>query len=216
METVMSSRYYRAAAAGAALIAAVALAACGTGASPGTPASSTPGTPAPAAATPAAFNTADITFTTSTLGLEEQAAALAGTVTGHTATPELQQFAAGLRAQAGDAQHLRDMMGEWPQPVPAPDSPGASPAAGMMGTGMMNAAGWAQITREYGQSFNSDWLNAMISGFNAEVALCQQELGSGASPQALALARTMLAQRQSGLAQLQQWQQDGPQMGMMG
>ena len=37
METVMSSRYYRAAAAGAALIAAVALAACGTGASPGTP-----------------------------------------------------------------------------------------------------------------------------------------------------------------------------------
>ncbi len=212
----MSSRHYRAAAAGAALIAAVTLAACGTGASPGTPASSTPGASAAAAATPAAFNTADITFATSTLGLEEQAAALAGTVAGHTATPELQQFAAGLRAQAGDAQRLRDMMGDWRQPTPGPYSPGASLPAGMMGAGMMNAAGWAQITREYGQSFNSGWLNAMISGYSAEVALCQQELGSGASPQALALARTMLAQRQSGLAQLQQWQQDGPQMGMMG
>ena len=144
----MSSRYYQAAAAGAALVAAVTLAACGTGASPGTPASSTPAASAPAAATPAAFNTADITFTTGTLGLEEQAAALAGTVTGHTATPELQQFAAGMRAQAGDAQHLRDLMGDWRQPMPAPYSPGASLPAGMMGTGMMNAADWAEINHE--------------------------------------------------------------------
>src|ERR1035437_6919255 len=132
MENVMSSRYYQAAAAGAALIAAVTLAACGTAASPGTPASSTPGTPAPAAATTAAFNTADITFTTSTLGLEEQAAALAGTVTGHTATPELQQFAAGMQAQAGDAQRLRDLMGDWRRPQPAgpragPHHAGATP-----------------------------------------------------------------------------------------
>ena len=129
----MSSRYYQAAAAGAALIAAVTLAACSTGASPGTPASSTPGASAPAAATPAAYNTADITFTTSTLGLEEQAAALAGTVTGHTATPQLRQFAAGMRAQAGDAQRLRDMMADWHQPMPAPYSPGAALPAGMMG-----------------------------------------------------------------------------------
>jgi len=197
----MSSRYYHAAA-GAALIAAAALTACGTGASPGTPA--------------AAFNTADVTFTTSTLGLEEQAAALGGTVTGHTATPQLQQFAAGMRAQAGDAQRLRGLMGDWHQPMPAPYSPGASLPAAMTGAGMMNAAGWAEISRQHGQSFNSDWLNAMIGSYNAEVALCQQELGSGASPQARALARTMLAQRQSGLAQLQQWQDDGQQMGMMG
>jgi uncharacterized protein (DUF305 family) len=211
----MSSRYYQAAAAGVALIAAVTLAACGTGASPGTPASSTPAAPAPAAATPAAFNTADITFTTSTLGLEEQAAALAGTVNGHTATPELQQFATGLRAHAGDAQHLRDLMGDWRQPMPAPYSPGASLPAAMMGTGMMNAADWAEINHEHGQSFNSHWLDAMISSYNAEVALCRRELGSGASARARALARTMLAARQSELAQLQQWHQD-QQMGMMG
>ena len=209
----MSSRYYQAAAAGAALIAAVTLAACGTDASPGTPASSTPSAPAPAAATPGAFNTADITFTTRMLGLEEQAAALAGTVTGHTATPELQQFAARMRAQAAYAQRVRDLMGGWHQPMPAPYSPGASLPAGMMGTGMMNAADWAEISHEHGQSFNSHWLNAMISSYNAEVALCQQELDSGASPQARALARTMLAQRQPELAQLHQ---DGQQMGMMG
>ena len=76
--------------------------------------------------------------------------------------------------------------------------------------------GWAEINQEDGQSFNSGWLDTMIGGYSAEVALCQQELGSDASPQALALARAMLAQRQSELAQLQQWQHDGQQMGMMG
>ena len=212
----MSSRYYQAAVAGAAVIAAVTLAACGTSASPGTAASSTPSAAAPAAATPAAFNTADITFATSTLGLEGQAAALAATVTGHTTTPELQQFAAHMQAQAGDAQSMRQLMGDWHQPMPASHSPGASLPAGMMGTGMMGAADWAQISHEYGQAFTSHWLDAMISSYNAEVALCQQELGSGASPQARALAHTMLAERQSELTQLRQWQQDGQQMGMMG
>ena len=33
------------------------------------------------------------------LGLEGQAAALAAVVTGHTATPEIQQFAARMRAR---------------------------------------------------------------------------------------------------------------------
>ena len=149
------------------------------------------------------------------LGLEGQATALAATVTRLTAAPELQQFAARMRAQAGDAKRMRELMGEWHQPVPAPYSPGASLPAGMMGTGMMHAADWAEISHERGQSFSRRWLDVMISSYNAEIALCRQELGSGASPQARDLARTMLAERQSELVQLRQWHQDG-QMGMMG
>ena len=211
----MASRHYAAATAGAAVIAAVTLTACGTGTGTG----ASPGTQAPApasASATAAFNTADTTFTTSMLGLEEQAAAMAGTVTGHTATPELQQFAAHVRAQAGDTQRMRELMGGWHQPTPAPYSPGASLPAGMMGAGMMNAADWAEISHGHGQSFNRHWLDAMISSYNAEVALCRHELGSGASTQARALARAMLAERQSGLAQLQQWHHDMHQMDMMG
>ena len=83
----------------------------------------------------------------------------------------------------------------------------------MMGAGMMTAADWAEIGSEHGQPFSSHWLDAMISGYNAEVALCRQELGT--SPQARALARTMLSERQTELAQLRQWHQD-PQLGMMG
>lgn len=211
----MSSRYHRAAGAGVAVIAAVTLTACGVGTSAGTPASSAPAAPAPAAAS-AAFNTADVTFTTSMLTLEGQAAALASDVPGHTSTPELQQFAASMQAQAGDAQHMREMMAGWHQSVPAPYSPAASLPAGMTGTGMMDAAEWAQISGEHGQAFDSRWLGAMISGYSAEVALCQHELASGASAQARALAGAMLAERQSQLAQLRQWQSGGQHMGMMG
>jgi len=149
------------------------------------------------------------------LGLEGQSAALAAAVSGHTATPELQQFAARMRAQGGMAQRMRELMGSWHRSVPAPYSPGASLPAAMMGAGMMNAADWAEIGSEHGQPFSGHWLDAMISGYSAEVALCRQELGSGTSPQARALAASMLAERQSELAQLRQWHQ-GPQMGMTG
>jgi uncharacterized protein (DUF305 family) len=215
-ENNMSFRYQQAAAASAALLAAITIAACGTSAAPAAPATSTATAPASAAGPLVAFNTADVTFTTSALGLEEQAAALAVTVTGHTATPELRQFAARVHAQAGDVQDMRALMGDWHRGLPAPYSPGASLPAGMMGAGMMSAGNWAEMSRQYGRSFDSAWLHAMISGYDAEVALCQQELSSGLSSQARALARTMLAQRQSELAQLQQWQHDGQQMGMTG
>lgn len=113
------------------------------------------------------------------LGLEGQATALAATVTGLTAAPELQQFAARMRVQAGDAKRMRELMGEWHRPVPALYLPGASLPAGMMGTGMMHAADWAEISHEHGQSFSSRWLDVMISSYDTEIALCRQELGSG-------------------------------------
>jgi hypothetical protein len=95
------------------------------------------------------------------LGLEGQSAAMAAAVTGHTATPEIQQFAARMRAHAGDAQRMREMMGSWHQPVPAPYSPGASLPAGMTGAGAMNAADWAESGHKDGQSFSSHWLDTM-------------------------------------------------------
>ena len=58
-------------------------------------------------------------------------------------------------------------MGDWHQPVPAPYSPGASLPAGMMGTGMMHAADWAEISHEPGQSFSRRWQDVMISSYEA-------------------------------------------------
>jgi hypothetical protein len=104
---------------GAAVIAA-ALAACGSSAGPAGTASSTP--PA-ASAAPAGFDGADVAFTTGMLGLDDQAQALAGLVAGHTTSIQLRRFAAGLRGHDSAIEHMRQMMGHWHQPVPAPTLP---------------------------------------------------------------------------------------------
>jgi uncharacterized protein (DUF305 family) len=184
---------------GAAVIAA-ALAACGSGAGPAHTATSAP--PA-ASAAPAGFDAADVAFTTGMLGLDDQAQAMAGLVAGHTTSIQLRQFAAGLRGPDSASEHMRQMMGHWHQPVPAPYTPGATVPG--MGPGMMDSHDWTEMAHQYGHQFNGHWLDAMIANHSAQIALCRAELRSGASPQARALAQAMLAQRQAELAQLQRW-----------
>jgi len=117
------------AAGAAAAIAAAPLTACGSSATPASPATSAPATSAPPTSAPAtAFNAADIAFTTGTLRLESQSAALAALVAGHTTDAQLRQFAGHLREHDSQTQHMRDLMGEWHQPAPSPYAPGATPA----------------------------------------------------------------------------------------
>ncbi|HUZ36473.1 MAG TPA: DUF305 domain-containing protein [Streptosporangiaceae bacterium] len=190
-------------AAGGAAVIAAALAACGSSATP----AGTTTSAAPASTPAAAFNAADVAFTTGMLRLENQAQAMAALVPGHTTTTQLRQFAAHLREHDSSTQHMREMMGEWHQPTPAPDTPGTTPVAGM-GPGMMGSHDWDEMAHQYGHDFNDHWLDAMIANHTAEITLCRAELRSGASPQARALARTTLAQRQAELAQLHRWHHD--------
>jgi uncharacterized protein (DUF305 family) len=202
----MIIRKYCLAAAGAALTAALALAACGS--SPAPSGTSGSATPPPAATTPAAtptrVNAADVAFTTGMLALENQAAALAALVPGHTTTAQVRQFAAGLDEHAAEFQQMRGMMGQWGHAAPAPYTPGATPPAGT-GPGMMGPGDWDEMGRMHGGDFNDHFADALIANRRAEIALCRAELSHGSSPQARALARTMLTQRQGELTQLQAW-----------
>lgn len=216
----MNIRFRHLAAPAVALVAAAVLAACGSGGTTaGSPAPVTPSQPAQASQA-AGFNTADVAYTSAMVRLEDQGAAIASLAAGHTTQPQVRQYAAQLRQQAGQAgQQMRGWMRGWHQPAPPPYSPGAtppySPGPGMMGPGNWDSywgdmhQGWDQMTGEHGYQFNGDWVAAMILHHRAEIALSQAELRSGASPQARALARTILAQRQAGLAQLQGWRSQG-------
>lgn len=201
----------RLALAGAAVVAAGALAACGSGTSP--PGNSGSGSPRPTATAPATtpsarFNAADVAFTTSMLRLEDQAAALASLAPAQTTTPRVTQFAAHLGEHAGQAQRMRAMMGQWGRSAPPPYSPGAAPPTGD-GPGMMSPGDWDQMGRLHGAEFNDHFADAMTANRTAEIALCRAELSHGASPQAQALARAMLSERQSELTQIQGWQHQG-------
>lgn len=204
----MSARGW-AAGLGTAMIAA-ALAACGSSTGPASTITYRPPVASPAAA---AFNAADVAFTTGMLRLDDQAEAMAGLVAGHTTSTQLRRFAVGLRGHDSAIEHMRQMMGRWHQPVPAPYTPGATPVAGM-GPGMMDSHDWGEMAHRYGHEFNGHWLDAMIANHSAQIALCRAELRSGASPQARALARAMLAQRQAELTQLQRWHHGQQHTGM--
>jgi len=203
----VNTHYRYVAVGGAAVLAAAVLAACGSGGTPASPAGSPAPQPAASATVAGGFNAADVAFTQGMVRLENQSAAMAALVAGHTTTPQLRQFAARLSDHLGDMRDMQDWMRGWHQPVPSPYSPGATPPAGM-GPGMMDFRGWDEMGRHHGQAFNQAWVTAMISHHAAEIALCRTELRSGASRQARALARAMLTERQAELTQLRHWHQD--------
>ncbi len=186
-----------------ALTAALVLAACGSStAAPGTSGSATS---PPTATTPTAPASAgDVAFTTGMLNLENQPAALAALVPAHTTTAQVRQFAAGPDGHVGEFSQMRAMMSQWGHAAPAPYAPGGAPSPGT-GPGMMGAGDWTEMGHLYGGDFNDHFADAMIANRTAEIALCRAELAQGTSPQARALARTMLTERQAELTQLQAW-----------
>lgn len=190
-----------------ALTGGFAVAACSSG---GTPAGTAPSTPQATAsasvktAPAAAFNATDAAFAQGMLRLDSQSAAMATVVAGRTTTPQLQQLAGHLRNHGADTARIREWLGDWHQNTPAPYTPGASPPAGT-GPGMMDSHDWGDMTHERGHAFDADWTQAMIRHHEAEITLCRAELRSGVNPQARALARTALAERQAELTQLRHW-----------
>lgn len=194
----MTSLTTRLAGLGAAVLAAAALAACGSAStrSPATPTTSAAASPSAAAA----YNTADVAFTSGIIRLEGHARALSGLVAAHTSSTQLRRYASQLGDDTTDSQHMSGMMQQWDQALPSPCQPGTG-----MGPGMMSGHDWADMQHQYGHEFNDHWLDAVTANRSAELALCRAELRAGASPQAKHLAQAMLTDRQAQLAQLQRW-----------
>jgi uncharacterized protein (DUF305 family) len=183
------------------VLAAAALAACGS-TSTGPPA--TPTTPAAASASAAAaHNAADVAFTTGIIRLEGQARALSGLAVTHTSSTQLRSYASQLGHDTTDSQHMSGMMQRWHHALP-PYQPGTGMIPGT-GPGMMSGHDWAGMQHQYAHEFNGHWLDAMMANRSAELALCRAELRAGASTQAKHLAQAMLTSRQAQLAQLQRW-----------
>jgi len=194
----MTSLTTRLAVGGAEVLAAAALTACGS-TSAGSPATPTTVAAAPPSGA-ATYNAADVAFTGGIIRLEGQARALSGLVAAHSNSTQLRRYATQLGADITDSQHMGDMMQRWHQAIPSPYQSGAG-----MGPGMMSGHDWADMQHQYGQEFNSHWLDAMMHNRSAELALSREELRAGASPQARHMDQVMLTERQAQLAQLQRW-----------
>ncbi|RZU72991.1 uncharacterized protein (DUF305 family) [Micromonospora kangleipakensis] len=193
----------RAALAGATALAALALAACGdadhstSGSGHGMPGMGGTGTPAPAAS--ASFGDADVMFARMMVPHHEQAVRMAELADSRATDPEVKKLAGQIKAaQAPEIATMTGWLAAWGVPGP---SASAGHGTGMPGMdhgmpGMMSEADLAKLATASGVDFDRQFLTMMIAHHEGAVTMAQEEIASGANPDARALAqRIVTAQR---------------------
>ena len=184
----------------AAIIASVALAACGssTGSSTGSPSAST-ATASAAGSEPAAtgFNDADVAFAQSMIEHHQQAMDMADRALDPTAaaSPEVKDLAQRIK----DAQGPEiSMMGGWLERWQAPMTMDSSAGHSMHGaSGMMSAGDMDQLMQLTGPAFDQAWLEGMIEHHRGAITMAEQIRDDGESPDVATLADQVIATQQS-------------------
>jgi uncharacterized protein (DUF305 family) len=191
-----------------ALVATLALSACGTGTS--TPSAAKPSPTATPTATrspvgpPAtgANNPADVTFATAMISYHLQAAQMADLAPKNASSAKIKAFAPKITAPQG--QEVTAMAG-WlvGGGLPVPDANGGGAMAGhdMSGTGgampgTMSAQDMAALGKASGKAFDRMWLTMMLKHHEGALATAQTELTAGLHVGAKQIAKSVI-QRQS-------------------
>ncbi|GAA2340390.1 DUF305 domain-containing protein [Dactylosporangium salmoneum] len=185
----------RAVLAGAALTAALLLAACGGSDSHDQMPGTHPAGGGPSGA--AAFNDADVMFAQMMIPHHQQAvemAALAGT---RAAAPEVKTLAGQIKAaQDPEIQAMRGWLTAWGRPAPtASHGMGGMNHGGM--PGMMSDADMTELEAATGNDFDKRFCTMMIAHHQGAIAMAEDELANGASSDAKALAQKIIAAQQA-------------------
>ncbi len=177
----------------AALVAAFALAGCG---------STKPGDTA-------AFNDADVAFVTGMIGHHQQAVVMSDWAAKRAADPKVQALAKRITAAQGpEIETMTAWLKAWDQPVPDAYDPdaehGGHSMEGMdMGSeGMMSADDMTTLEQTKGAAFDREFLRQMIEHHEGAVTMSEDEQKSGESPKAKALARAIIAAQTAEIAEM--------------
>ena len=198
-----SSRWRRALLAGAAVTTTVALSGCGDSTSmPGH--GGMPMAPSSAPAGAATFNDADVTFAQSMIVHHRQAVAMAAMADGHATSAAVEELAAKIKeAQQPEIDTMNGWLTAWGRPAAMPGMSMGSDMDGMDHSsmpGMMSDADMDKLMNSHGAAFDKQFLTMMISHHEGAVAMARQETAQGSNPEALALARKIVADQQAEIA----------------
>jgi uncharacterized protein (DUF305 family) len=183
----------------ATLIAAVVVAvgvltACG-----GSPGRHTAGPSANQTSVPADHNAADIAFARNMIPHHEQAVQMAQMVPTNTTDRQVIALANQIIAtQLPEVQALRAKLMQWPETQDTHD------ARGRDGPGMVDQATMDKLQSLGGAEFDRLWLTSMIAQHRGAVAMAQDELAHGRDADVMYLARTIIANQQAEINQMQQ------------
>lgn len=155
----------------------------------------------------AAFNAADVTFAQKMIPHHQQAIEMAALVPDRSTSPDLRTLALQITdAQAPEIEMMSMWLRDWGHEVPSDTDTsmsghGASAMAGMAGMdgsdGMMDMAQMAQLQAASGTEFDRLWLEMMIRHHEGALRMAQTEIADGKSPDAIALARAIIAGQQA-------------------
>ncbi|MEU1602222.1 DUF305 domain-containing protein [Micromonospora matsumotoense] len=187
----------RAALAGVALTAVVALAACGGG----HPTDGGHGSPAAGAApsgASAAADPADVLFAQMMIPHHQQAVRMSELAGSRAADPEVSRLAAQIRAaQAPEIATMTGWLTGWGRPVPSGGpADGHLPGMDHGMPGMMSDADLVRLEGATGRDFDRRFLTMMIAHHEGAITMARQELADGRHAGARAMAQEIVATQQ--------------------
>ncbi|WP_320068116.1 DUF305 domain-containing protein [Micromonospora sp. RTGN7] len=188
----------RAALAGGALTAALALTACGSAdhASSGhdTPPAATSGVPASGSAT---FGDADVMFAQMMIPHHRQAVEMAELADSRAADAEVKRLAVQIKgAQGPEIATMTGWLAGWGRAVPS-DGPGhGMPGMDHGMPGMMSDADMTRLAGATGSEFDRQFLTMMIAHHEGAITMAKEALAKGTNADAKAMAQEIVAAQQ--------------------
>ena len=161
------------------------------------------GSPGPAGA-PATgpHNSADVSFATDMIPHHAQAVTMADMAATAATTTGVRTLAATIKAaQAPEIEKMSGWLTGWHKPVPATTYRIGS-MGGMAMRGMMSDHDMMRLNRAHGVGFDRMWLTMMVAHHQGAVTMAKTELAHGANPDAMALARSIIASQSAQIQQM--------------
>ncbi|MFI5894888.1 DUF305 domain-containing protein [Actinoplanes sp. NPDC051513] len=205
----------RALLAGAAVIAALVLSACGgndssssSGSGMGHGSGMATSTPAASASAGAVFNDADVMFAQMMIAHHRQAIEMASLADTRAASSAVKALAAKIKqAQQPEIDTMNEWLTAWGKPAPMPSMSGGGMDMGDMGhgpmPGAMSDADMNKLAAAKGAAFDKQFLTMMISHHEGAITMAKLETAQGSNPDAKALAEKIITDQQAEITEMQ-------------
>jgi len=169
--------------------ASLVLAACGSSDSP---------------ATASKFNKQDVTFAQQMIPHHRQAVEMAQLAETRASSPEVKSLALAIEsAQDPEINKMTGWLKGWNKPVPDDSMSGMDHGSSGTMTGMMTDSEMTSLTGATGTAFDTMFLTMMIKHHQGAITMANDELASGKSADALALAKAIKSAQTSEISTMQ-------------
>src|ERR1700754_1109848 len=148
----------------------------------------------------AEHNTADIAFAEDMIPHHRQAVDMAAMVPSRSTNPDLLVIATHISSdQQAEILTMKGLLAQWGVPD-APNHENPMDHSGMHIAGMVDGATLNTIQALSGPSFDALWMTSMISHHQGAIAMAQNEIDRGRSPDAIKLAQMIISAQQREIA----------------